>query len=147
MTASHSAASQQFFGGWNLVSWTATAPDGTLRHPYGEHPIGRILYHPDGLMSASLMRSGRASFASENRHEATAEERAAAYYDFMSYFGSFTVEEAAGTVTHHVDGATFPNWIGTDLVRSYDFAGDQLTLSLERPDGTRHALVWQRHSQ
>ena len=75
-----------------------------------------------------------------------AEERDAAYRDFLSYFGSFSVQADEKTVTHHVEGATFPNWVGTDLVRDYAFADGMLTLSVVRPHGTQHALKWKKIS-
>lgn len=137
----------QFIGAWSLVSWTAKTPDGTIRHPYGEHPVGQILYQPQGRMAACLMRRERTPFASNNRHKATPAEHEAAYREYVSYFGAFTVQESSGTVTHHVEGATFPNWIGTDLVRNYRFSDGTLTLSLTGPDGSVHELTWRRHSE
>ena len=147
MPASQSQVAEQFVGAWSLISWTATLPDGTIRHPYGEQPLGRIVYSPNGKMVACLMRRQRKRFASDNRHEATSTEREAAYRDYVSYFGSFTVEASEGTVTHHVEGATFPNWIGTDLVREFRFADQELTLSLLGQDGSTHALKWERLSE
>ena len=121
MAADESAIVKQLIGAWSLVSWRAVSPDGSISHPYGERPIGQIIYQSEGRMSACLMRRQRARFASENRFDATPAEREAAYRDFLSYFGSFTVQETDGTVTHHVEGATFPNWSGTELVRTFRF--------------------------
>jgi len=135
---------EQFIGAWALLDWTATATDGSVFRPYGEQPAGRIMYQAEGTMAAHLMRRDRTRFTSQDRQRATQEEREAAHREFMSYYGTFTVQESQGTVTHHVDGSTFANWIGTDLVRSYQFADDSLTLSLIRPDGTLHQLFWQR---
>src|SRR5215213_9890549 len=103
MPDNQSGVMQQLIGAWSLVSWRAVAPDGTISHPYGEQPIGQIIYQPEGRMTACLMRRQRARFASENRFEATQAEREAAYRDFLAYFGSFTVQESAGTITHHVE--------------------------------------------
>jgi hypothetical protein len=137
---------RQFIGAWSLVSWRAIAPDGAISHPYGDDAVGQIIYQPEGRMTASLMRRERQRFASNDRLQATPAEREAAYRDFLSYFGSFSVQEAEKTVTHHVEGATFPNWRGTDLVRTFRFADGHLTLSLVRADGTVHELVWARYA-
>ncbi len=145
MEASDTEIAKQFIGSWSLVSWIATRPDGTTFHPYDENPVGRIMYQDTGKMVACLMRRERIPFASDNRHAASPTEQKAAYKDFVSYFGSFTIQEAEGTVTHHVEGSTFPNWIGTDLVRSYHFAGNNLTLSLTSPSGVLNQLTWERH--
>ncbi|TWU08913.1 hypothetical protein CA54_41520 [Symmachiella macrocystis] len=147
MSTGQSQVSEQFVGAWSLISWTATLPDGTIRHPYGEQPLGRIMYSPNGKMVACLMRRHRIRCASDNRHEATSAERDAAYRDYVSYFGAFSVDATNSTVTHHVEGATFPNWIGTDLVREFCFADQELTLSLLGPDGSAHALKWERLSE
>src|SRR4051794_39388123 len=104
MTASQAKIVQQFVGAWSLVSWKSISPDGAISHPYGEQAVGQIAYQPEGRMSACLMRRQRMPFASANRFEATAAEREAAYRDYLSYFGSFSVQEAEGTVTHHVEG-------------------------------------------
>ena len=139
-----SEAANPFIGAWSLVSYQAIAPGGSIDHPFGENPVGQIAYTAEGRMSACLMRRGRSRFASNLRLDATPAERESAYRDFTAYFGSFRVDEAAGIVTHHVEGATFPNWIGTDLVRQFRFGDGTLTLSLTRPDGTVHELVWQK---
>jgi hypothetical protein len=104
------------------------------------------MYQPEGKMVACLMRRQRTRFAAGNRHEATPTECIAAYREYVSYFGSFTVQESDGTVTHHVEGATFSNWIGTDLVRNFIFQGNTLTLSLVAPNGSAHQLIWERQS-
>jgi hypothetical protein len=58
----------------------------------------------------------------------------------LAYWGTFTLDSAAGTVTHHVMGADRANWIGSDQVRQFRFEGeDRLVLSLGPQD-----LVWQR---
>ena len=47
---------------------------------------------------------------------------------FLAYFGTYTVDEKAGVVVHHVEGASFPNWIGTDQRREFTLSGRRLTL-------------------
>jgi hypothetical protein len=58
------------------------------------------------------------------------------------------VDERARTVTHHVEGATFPNWIGTDQRRTYELSGDRLTLStppmVRGGRRSTYVLVWER---
>ena len=47
---------------------------------------------------------------------------------YDAYFGTFTVDEAKHTVTHHVEGSVARQLVGKDLVRSYSFDGDRLIL-------------------
>ncbi len=39
------------------------------------------------------------------------------------------IDEAEGVIITHVNGASSPNWIGSNQVRHYDFNGDRMTLS------------------
>ena len=56
--------------------------------------------------------------------------------------------EEEGTVTHHLEGSLFPNWVGTDLKRFFEFSGNQLKLStLPMPMGGQQVtgvLLWER---
>jgi Lipocalin-like domain len=133
-----------FIGSWSLVTWTLTAADGQTEFPYGEDAVGYIIYAPAGRMAAHLMRRHRKPFASENRRDSTLEERSAAFLDYFSYCGPYTVQTDAQTVTHHVEACSSPNWVGTDRVRTFRFSDNSLTLYAELPDGSKHTLVWKR---
>jgi hypothetical protein len=134
-----------FIGSWALVSWIRTTPDGQDEYPYGEDAVGCIMYTADGRMAAHLMRRRRALLRSENSRETTPDERAAAFLDYFSYCGPFTVQSDAQTVTHHVEACSSPNWVGTDRVRAFRFSGDALTLRADRADGSKSTLVWKRN--
>jgi Lipocalin-like domain len=144
MTPSEDVASQ-FVGSWSLMSWTLTAPDGRIEFPYGEDAVGCIIYTAEGQMAAHLMRRQRDRFRSDNRRESTPEERAAAFLDYLSYCGPYTLQPDARTVTHHVEACSFPNWVGTNLVRTFRFEGDSLTLLAALANGAEHVLVWKRN--
>jgi len=107
----------QFVGAWELVDWRATTASGEVRFPYGEEAQGQITYTADGRMSAHLMR------APEDPSDAPPQ--------YLSYWGRYSLDAGAGTVTHHVIGSDQANWIGSDQVRAFDFEGDdRLVLSL-----------------
>jgi len=133
-----------FIGTWSLVSWILTTPDGESEYPFGADAVGCIMYTADGYMAAHLMRRQRTLFKSENRHASTPDERAAAFLDYFSYCGSYSVKPGAETVTHHVEACSSPNWVGRDQVRTFRFSGDSLTLCAETADGSKHTLVWER---
>lgn len=117
---------ERFLGSWELVEWVATNQWGETAYPYGENARGQITYTADGRMSAHLMRPP--------------EDPADAPPQYLSYWGTFSLQAAAGTVTHHVIGADMPNWLGSDQVRQFRFEGpDRLILSL----GQQH-LTWRR---
>jgi hypothetical protein len=55
----------QLIGAWKLVSYVDKPVDGSAPfYPMREHPMGIILYTPDGYMSAQLMQRDRGTFAS-----------------------------------------------------------------------------------
>jgi hypothetical protein len=44
-----------------------------------------------------------------------------AFVGLSTYFGTYAIDSEAGTVTHRVEGAMSPDWVGAKLVRSYIF--------------------------
>ena len=142
---------KQIVGVWKLVSydWKDKA-SGEVRHPFGDHPVGRITYDAAGRMSAQLMRAERKTLGGPSTLGAVSAVAAASDQDlremvsgYVGYFGTFDIDEAARTVIHHVEGALIPSWVGTDLRRVYEFAGDRLILT-GALDQAVVRLVWQR---
>ena len=58
----------------------------------------------------------------------------------IAYFGTYTIDEAACTVTHHRQGNIQPG-APAEAVRGYAFVGDRLIL---RPVGTSQEVLWER---
>ena len=140
--------STNFVGTWKLISFESRLSSGEVRHPLGPEPIGRIIYDGKGNMAVILTRSDRSSMASPDKKRASLQEKGAALDSFEAYFGTYDVDEARQVVTHHVEGALFPNWVGTAQERFYLFAGDRLELSTAPiaygGDTAEAVLVWQR---
>lgn len=112
-------------GNWRLVKFVNVDESGVETD--AGYEAGRIMYDAAGHMAAQLMRRSR-----EN---------------YVAYFGRVTVDPTASTVTHHVEGASIANWVGTDLVRYYAFSADgtQLMLSLRNAQGrVTGTLTWER---
>jgi hypothetical protein len=55
-----------------------------------------------------------------------------------------TWEVRGAEVIHHVTASLPPKWTGTDLVRTYAFDGDRMTLTAHYPGDRYVALAWQR---
>jgi hypothetical protein len=70
----------------------------------------------------------------------TPQEAFTAVKDYIAYFGTYTVDEAAGTVTHHRQDSLQPGDNG-DLVRRYELNGDRLIL--RAPNSTLE-VTWER---
>lgn len=116
-------------GAWELVSFTATkVGEDKPTHPMGEGVQGKLMYSETGQMSVALVRDNRANFLSQDPLSGTIEEKARAFSEYFSYFGTFRYRN--GMVFHDVEHCSFPNWSGCTLIRmaSLDEQG-QLVLS------------------
>jgi hypothetical protein len=130
-------------GMWRLVALTVIGLDGVASFPLGRELAGQLIYDASGRMSAQIMRSDQASFASDDNLHALTEEASAAWHNYIGYFGTFSVHADATAVTHHVEGAWFPNMVGVDLVRTCRLQGDQLVLEGKTPHG-RTLISWEK---
>lgn len=122
---------ERFVGAWRLAS--ITGPDGKLVTT--NVPIGMLIYTADGHMSVQLMYPKSASTLSNeyvrNGYEAS--------------FGSYDIDEATHTVTHHVQGSnTGDMLVGKDLPRVYQFGADgRLVIKSARTD-EHWSATWER---
>ena len=133
-----SGVRERIAGAWQLESRTVKQANGApqLDPVLGQQPVGRLFYDASGHMMLQMMRQGRAQAISVPSHPPDAKNpRIVLGYD--AYFGTFTVNEADGTITHHVEGSLFPEDLGKDFRRSYQLEGDNFTLSFtsKSPDG------------
>jgi hypothetical protein len=133
-------------GAWTLVSITLNQ-DGKKTDMYGPSPQGQKIVDASGHYSLVIIRSDLPKFASSNREAGTPEENKAAVQGSIAFFGTYTVDEAAKTLTQHVDSCRFPNWNRTDRKLSFSLFGDELHVTpvTKASTGTGTAdLVWKR---
>lgn len=125
---------EKLIGAWHLVSITAPGPDGKTM--IVSHPLGMLIYTADGHMSVQLMYPKSAGAVSNeyvlNGYEAS--------------FGSYEVNEANHTVTHHVQGSiTRDLLVGKDLPRAYQITRDgELIIKSTRPD-EHWSVTWKHY--
>ena len=125
-------------GAWLLEEYTAAGPDGVVTHPMGREPYGLIQYGADGWMSVIINRRERGP-------EHTAGSDAFAYHQFVSYYGRYSVDIEASTVTHHTVYSTYEPMHAADLKRTLTFlAPDVITLSAFNAEGAPITLRWRR---
>ena len=127
-------AKEKLIGAWHLVHIDAPGPDGeSMPIP---QPKGMLIYTRDGHMSVQLMYAESANTLSNeyvlNGYEAS--------------FGSFDVDEAAHTVTHHVQGSnTRDLLVGKDLPRKFEFTADgRLIIRSARAD-EHWSVTWEHY--
>jgi hypothetical protein len=130
-------------GTWRLVSYITDEPDARRGTPYGD-AVGRLQYDAAGNMAGQVMRPDRGPV---EVGEGAAQQVRAAYLGYIAYFGRYDVSADGRTVTHHVEGALNPAWVGGDQVRGIRFDGDRLVLTAGVPKGGKvvtHVLTWER---
>lgn len=135
----------ELIGTWKFQSMMLKADTGKTVYPYGENLLGILIYTPEEYMSALLMDPDRKKFASDDLKNGTTDEIKQAYEKFDAYCGTYTIDEEKSTVTHHVEGAKFPNWVGTDQLRYFELKGDRLyiraTLKVKGEDWQGEAVL------
>ena len=134
------SARDRFIGVYKLVTYQRKSRSGEVTDIYGPNPVGRIAYDKAGRMFALLMRPGRKP--PKDPQAVTLEEYREIQSGFIAYMGTFDVDEALHTVVHHVEAASTPAWVGTDLKRAYEFAGNRLTLTVPGANGA--TVAWER---
>ena len=123
-------------GTWTLVS----AGDA-----YGPNPRGSLIFEPNGRFSIQLMKNDLPKYASNNRIQGTPAEYKATVEGSLSYFGTYAV---SGTdLNLHIEGSTFPNWVGMDQKRiNLSVNADELRYTQPNPSGggAPAPLIWRR---
>jgi lipocalin-like protein len=135
---------ERLVGTWTLASWEQKKADGTKVQRYGENPVGVAFFDSGGRYIITVMRSDRAKYASDALWQGTSEENKATADGTITYFGTYSVSEADGSIAIHIEGSSFPNWNGVDQKRIVAIAGDQLTLTVRPPTGEIVDVIWQR---
>ena len=130
------------------MSFEASTSSGEARYPLGQNVVGQLIYDVRGNMSGHVIRVDRSAFASNDPGSGTDAEVRVAFEGHFSYFGTYTIDPSARTVTHHVHGASYPNWMGHDQIRYYRVDGSHLVLStppiLDRGESLEYTLTWER---
>lgn len=138
---------EDLHGSWRLESWTIGYSDrDEFTYPFGEDPLGLLLYTADGWMSASISRRERPPLPADvNYRKIPDAARAEAFSSYFHYAGRYRVVDS--DVIHYVSQSLNPNFPGTEQLRHAEMDGQTLVLSGKDQVGevTRfHSLVWHR---
>lgn len=134
----------KFLGTWDLVSWTIETSDGKVESPFGDDVSGQITYESNGIMSVLIMKNDRLPFRSPDPLEGSPEEVLSAWNGFIAYCGSYELNGDLNVVIHQIKISSFPNWVGQNQVRRFNFNEDLLTLSTDFIGSRKHKLIWNR---
>ena len=142
---SASAQTPSVIGTWTLIGADKILPDGTRVPDYGVSPHGLAIFTADGHYAIEIYRADRTHFASGDRHKGTLEEYKDASLGMSVHYGLYTIDTAKGTISFHIDRASFPNLDDTTQVRTYELKGEELSWKVAaRPDGSIPVTILRR---
>jgi hypothetical protein len=151
-SASDKEIMRKFVGTWKLAALNGERPTTGAANAVSDQATGTIIYDNTGHVAVQILyKLNRDKFVG-GPSNGTTEEKAAAFDSYTAYWGTYTVNAKAGTVTHHIQGALNPNNVGKDNLRYYEFHGNRLTLNnpddgkggfRDRKDTSRQ-LVWEQ---
>lgn len=133
-------------GTWELLSRIDTTDAGARRAEpsLGDDPVALLIYDRAGHFAAQFMKRDRSTV-----YDAPVggnNSRAQGGYD--AYFGTYTIDDAAGTVTQELRGALSKENVGQVLTRAMLVEGDKLTIRLRTTaadgQGVTRELIWRR---
>jgi hypothetical protein len=129
-------AATDFVGTWELVSIeSASGSGGWTRATYaGAQPVGLLMYDAHGNMAVQITTSPRQTVIPGASPEWV--------NGYVAYYGTYEVDVAAGTVTHHRRNHVNADIGGLSVVRYFAFDDEHLTLTVA-PERTVR-LTWAR---
>ncbi len=138
-------------GTWRLVSFE-DFENGQLIHRYGAKPLGLFVYTADGHVAIQIAnpanpvcvapgKKGGPTRTDDPRVPACSPEQLQALLNgYIAYWGTYTVDAAAGVVIHHVKSDISNGYAGTDQRRPFRLEGDRLVIG----DGKTWTRVLER---
>jgi Lipocalin-like domain len=140
----------KLLGAWRLVSVEGISPVRLI--PY-DHPTGLIIYDRSGWMSVQIAIKGDRKPFAKGLGSGTTEEKADAFDSYFSYYGPYTIDPKAQTITHHLKGYSYPTNAEINNVRWYEFQGNDRLILIPSEDGkggmidrshATYKLIWER---
>lgn len=135
-------------GTWRLLSREDRTAAGERRIDpgLGADPIALLAYDANGNFTAQFMKRDRSTEVVATGRASLNNSAAVNGYD--AYFGTYTVDEASGTVTQRLEGALSPGDVGKIVTREMRVEGDRLVIQLATTSADGEAvtrtLTWRR---
>jgi hypothetical protein len=90
-------------GTWLLDAVYDKTQDGEKHYPWGDGVKGQATFTSDGHFSWQMMSANRPKADTSPREPVG---------PVVAYWGTYTVDESAKTLTDHLESCTFPQWDG-----------------------------------
>lgn len=136
-------------GTWELLSRVDVDDTGEIRDEpsLGSDPIALLIYDRAGNFAAQFMKRDRSSAAVVDLPKAGSNNtRAQGGYD--AYFGRYSVDDVASTVTQRLSAALSAESVGVEITRAMKVVDDQLVIQLRTTSAAgqtvTRTLTWRR---
>jgi Lipocalin-like domain len=127
-------AREDLLGAWRLVSMVSRSSNGDVRYPFGTDARGLIIWDAHGWFSAQIAPGGEGATADAGQ--------------YVAYFGTWEMDEAAGELVHHVAGSFSERLRGTDQRRRFTFESGRLLLqpppTVTGSETVSSTVTWER---
>jgi hypothetical protein len=136
---------QLLVGTWRVVLFE-DVDGGIATYPFGKQPSGFLMYATDGHMAALITDSALPSCvppaikAYSQLPVCTASQMQGILERSVAYWGTYSVDAAAGIIVHHVERDLTSGGAGTDQRRPFRLEGDRLIIG----DGKAWKRVFER---
>lgn len=138
-------------GTWRLVSFEDVESGQTVRR-FGDKPLGLFVYTADGHVAIQIANPANPACVAPGKTfgpgrkddlpvpACSPEQMQALLNGYVAYWGTYTVDAAAGIVIHHVKSDISNGYAGTDQRRPFHLDGDHLVIG----DGKTWSRVLER---
>jgi hypothetical protein len=133
-------------GVWALTAFESFDPAGKqVPSMEGGDLKGRLVLTCDGQLSVQMIAEIQ-NLASKNRLKTTQAEDRAVAHAVLSFFGTYTLDDAKRLIKFRIERSTFPNQVtGRDAARAVTLAGDELRFeNPTRVAGGNVVIAWKR---
>ncbi len=135
-------------GTWRLISDKVEYSDGSVADLYGSSPLRIISDEATGHMSVHLVKADLPKCGTIDRRKCPDMPARMAFDNYVGYWGRYEVTPSEKMVIHYVQGASWPDFIGTSQKRFIEIAGKRFTITTPRRKigGVENVgvLVWER---
>jgi len=132
------SAPASLVGTWTLSSYDQRFKGGAPTRIGNARGI--IVFDSAGHALEVATHAGRPAYAANQPAPAEAH---VTFDNYSGFWGGYRVDQRAGQIIFHPEGAVHPNIMGQDLPRSYELNGDKLTITaLDAEPNARVGTKW-----
>jgi hypothetical protein len=128
--AQQKSLKEQVVGTWNIVSVEEVYPDGHKETPWGPNMKGAVSFDQNGKVLLMIIGADLPTPSGKPQEAARM---------VVAYFGTYSVDEGAKTITYTAERATIPAFDGLARKATVTVTGDELRQSsapVTGPQGT-----------